>query len=48
VITENNEISLKKPALTPEAIQAMLENRYGPGFAQWFIDQLARHQSHAA
>ncbi len=30
------------PALTAENVYDLLETRYGPGFAQWFVDQVRR------
>jgi hypothetical protein len=33
------------PHMTNAEIQVELEERYGPGFAQWFMDQLDRKRA---
>jgi hypothetical protein len=43
--TQQAQLNLRAinlPGLSPAEIYRLLEARYGGGFAQWFVDQLAR------
>jgi hypothetical protein len=35
----------KIPTMTPEEVHDLLETRYGPGFAQWFVDQMQKKRA---